>query len=208
MDKRLRTSIVLLVLFALLSQGTIAVCSELYWEKLKVAAEAIRSIKADFTQTRQLEILEAPLISRGKFYFKAPDFLRWEYSYPLINVMLKQGNNISVYQFQEGAWKPDLTQPLEVRGMIFAEINRWLKGRFDKAGGFTPSYSPGPPVCITLTPNDEYKRFLNRIELVFTEKPGVIQSLEIIESEEAKTRIDFKNMEINSVIPVQIFEKP
>lgn len=208
MDKRFKKSIVLVVLLALLSQGNIAVCSDLYWEELKGAAEAIRTIKADFIQTKELEILEAPLTSRGMFYYKAPDLLRWEYSYPLINVMLKQGNNIRVYQFLEGAWKSDSSQALEVRGMIFAEINRWLKGRFDKAGGFAPSYSSGPPVRITLTPSDEYKRFLNRIELVFSERPGVIHSLEIIESEEAKTRIEFTNIEINTVIPVGIFETP
>ena len=208
MDKRLRKSIVLLVLVALLAQGIIAVGSDLYWEEIKGAAEAIRTIKADFVQKRHLEILEAPLTSRGSFYYKAPDLLRWEYAYPLKNVMLKQGNKISVYQFQGGAWKPDSSQTLAVRGMIFAEINRWLKGRFDKADGFEPFYSSGPPVRITLTPSDEIKRFLNRIELVFCERPGVIRSLEIIESEEAKTRIEFKNIEIDTVIPIGIFEIP
>ena len=208
MDIRFRKSIILLVLLALLAQGNIAVCSDLYWEELKRAAEVIRTIKADFVQTKQLEILEAPLTSRGRFCYKAPDLLRWEYAYPLKNVMLKQGNKIHVYQFQGGAWKPDLSQTLEVRGIIFAEINRWLKGRFDKAGGFAPSYFSGPPVRITLTPSDEFKRFLNRIELVFSERPGLIRSLEIIESEEAKTRIEFTNIEINIVIPIGIFETP
>ena len=199
MNKLFIKSAVLIAFFVFLTEGNLAECPAQDWEDLKAAAKSVSTIKAEFKQIRQLEILKAPLISRGTFYYKAPDLLRWEYSFPLRNVMLKQGEIISVYQFREGAWKRDSIQALEVRGMIFAEINRWLKGRFDKTGGFTPSYSAGPPVGITLTPRDEFKRFLSRIELVFSERPGIIRSVEIIESENAKTRIEFINIDINNV---------
>lgn len=194
--------------FLLLAQGKLVVCPAQDWASLKEAAESIRTIEADFRQIRQLEILEAPLMSKGRFYYEAPNLLRWEYSFPLKNIMLKQGENIRVYQYREGAWKRESNQGLEIRGMIFAEINRWLEGRFDKTGGFIPAYSVGPPVSVTLTPRDEMKRFLRRIELVFSERPGIIRSVQIIESEKARTRIEFTNIEINHVLPAGIFEKP
>jgi outer membrane lipoprotein-sorting protein len=208
MDKRFRKSLVLFAVAATLVQGNSAVGLSQDWGELRRAAESIRTLKAEFTQKRHLRILETPLISKGKLYYKAPDLLRWEYLSPLKSAMLKDGEGINVYQFLEGAWKADSTQAVEVRRMIFAEINRWLKGRFNEASGFTPSYSSGPPVRITLTPGEEFKRFLNRIELVFSETPGIIRSVEMIESQEAKTRIEFTNLEINSHIPAEIFKKP
>ena len=205
MDKWFRK---LFILIAILVQGNPAVAFSQDWGTLKRAAESIHTLKADFTQKRHLRIFENPLISKGRLYYKAPDLLRWEYSSPLRSVMLKRGENINVYQFLEGAWKADSTKSFEARGMIFAEINRWLKGRFNEAGGFTASYNSGPPICITLTPNEEFKRFLNRIELIFSEKLGILRSVEIIESQEDRTRIEFTNVEINAHLPDGVFEKP
>lgn len=205
MDKRFRK---LFVLIAILVQGNPALGFSQDWGDLKRAAESIRTLKADFTQKRHLKILDAPLISKGRLYYRAPDLLRWEYSSPVRSVMLKRGEGITVYQFLEGSWKADSSQAVEVRRMIFAEINRWLKGRFNEASGFTPSYDSGPPVCITMSPREEFKRFLDRIELIFSERPGIIRSVEMIESQEARTRIEFTNLEINAHIPAGIFEKP
>jgi outer membrane lipoprotein-sorting protein len=205
MDKRFR---ILFILIAMLVHGNPAVGFSQDWADLRGAAESIRTLKADFTQKRHLKILEAPLISRGTLYYKAPDSLRWEYSSPLRSVMLKRGESINVYQFLEGAWKADSSQAIEVRRVIFAEINRWLKGRFNEASGFTPSYNSGPPVRITLIPREEFKRFLNRIELIFSERPGIIRAVEMIESQQARTRIEFTNLEINADLPAGVFEKP
>jgi outer membrane lipoprotein-sorting protein len=205
MDKRFRK---LFFLIAILVQGNPEVGFSQDWGDLKGAAESIRTLKADFTQKRHLKILEAPLISKGKLYYKAPDFLRWEYSSPLRSVMLKRGESINVYQFLEGEWQADSSQAVEVRRIIFAEINRWLKGRFNEASAFTPSYNSGPPVRITLTPSEEFKRFLKRIELIFSDRPGIIRSMEMIESQEARTRIEFTNLEINVHLPAGVFEKP
>jgi outer membrane lipoprotein-sorting protein len=205
MDKRFKK---LFILIAILVQGNPALGFSQDWGDLKRAAESIRTLKADFTQKRHLKILEAPLISKGRLYYRAPDSLRWEYSSPLRSIMLKRGERITVYQFMEGAWMADASQAVEVRRMIFAEINRWLKGRFNEASVFTPSYDSGPPVRITLTPREEFKRFLERIELIFSERPGIIRSVEMIESQEASTKIEFTNLEINAHIPTGIFEKP
>jgi outer membrane lipoprotein-sorting protein len=205
MGKRFRT---IFVLAAILVQGNLGVGFSQDWEDLKDAAESIRTLKADFTQKRHLRILKAPLISKGKLYYRAPDMLRWEYSSPLRSVMLKRGENVNVYQFLGGEWKADSSQAVELRRMIFAEINRWLKGRFREAGAFMSSYDSGPPVRITLTPKEEFRRFLTRIELNFSERPGIIRSVEMVESGDAMTRIEFANVEINTHIALSVFEEP
>ena len=52
------------------------------WESIHTAARDIRTVQADFTQEKHLQILAQPLVSRGRLIFAAPDRLRWEYEAP------------------------------------------------------------------------------------------------------------------------------
>jgi len=178
------------------------------WTSLKEASRNIRSVKADFLQKRTLQILTKPLLSEGKLFFYTPDSLRWEYLSPLRSVMLQKGNNIQVYNFSEGKWKPEMTQAVEARRMVLAEISRWFQGRFDESKAFKHTYSPGPPARIILVPGEGVNRFIQQIEIVLSVRPGVIDRVEIEEPGGSRTSIEFRNVEINSSISSEVFEKP
>jgi len=178
------------------------------WTSLKEAFRNIRSVKAEFLQKRYLQILTKPLLSEGKLFFYAPDSLRWEYLSPLRSVMLQKRNTIQVYNFSEGAWKPEMTQAVESRRMVLAEISRWFQGRFDESKAFKQTYSPGPPARIILVPGEGINRFLQRIEIVLSVRPGVIDRVEIEEAGNSRTSIEFRNVVINSSIASGVFEKP
>ena len=178
------------------------------WNSLKEASKNIRSVKADFLQKRFLQILTKPLLSEGKLFFNTPDSLRWEYLSPLRSVMLQKGNNIQVYNFSEGKWKPEMIQAVEARRMVLAEISRWFQGRFDESKAFKHTYSPGPPARIILVPGEGINRFIQRIEIVLSVRPGVIDRVEIEESGGSRTFIEFRNVVINSSISSEVFEKP
>lgn len=199
---------VVIAFTAALVYGNAAVSLSQDWQILKRAADSIRTLKSDFIQKKDLKILKTSLISKGRLYYQAPDMLRWEYLSPLRTVMLKNGEAVNAYQFYNGAWKGYSSQAIEPMRMVFTEINKWLKGQFNDTNAFTPSFTPGPPVHIILTPRDEFKPFLLRIELIFSERPGIIKSVKMIESDGTTTIIEFINVEINSDIPSEVFEKP
>jgi len=175
---------------------------------LKEAFRNIRSVKAEFLQKRSLPILTKPLLSEGKLFFSMPDSLRWEYLTPLRSVMLRKGNNIQIYNFSDGVWKPELAQAVESRRMVLAEISHWFQGRFDESTAFKHSYSPGPPERVILVSKEGINRFINRIEIIVSVRPGVIDRVEIEEPGGSRTSIEFKNVEINSSLPSEVFEKP
>jgi outer membrane lipoprotein-sorting protein len=185
-----------------------AVGSSQDWASLKEASRNIQSVKAEFLQKRNLQILTKPLLSEGRFFFYAPGFLRWEYLSPLRSVMLQKGDTIRPYHFSEGVWKPEMTQAVESRRMVLAEISQWFQGRFDESKAFTHLYSPGPPARVILTPKEGINRFIQRIEIVLSARPGVIDRVEIEEPGGSRTSIEFRNVEINSSLPSEIFEKP
>ncbi len=178
------------------------------WTSLKEASRNIRSVKADFLQKRFLQILTKPLLSEGKLFFSAPDSVRWEYLNPLRSVMLQKGSTIQVYNFSEGKWKPEIMQAVEARRMVLAEISQWFRGRFDESKAFKHGYSPGPPARVTMVPGEGINRFIQRIEIVLSARPGVIDRVEIEEPGGSRTSIEFRNVEINSSISSEVFEKP
>jgi outer membrane lipoprotein-sorting protein len=175
---------------------------------LKEASKNIRSLKGEFLQKRSLPILTKPLFSEGKLFFSMPDCLRWEYLTPLRSVMLRKGNNIQIYNFSDGVWKPEMAQAVESRRMVLSEISHWFQGRFDESKAFEHSYSPGPPERVILISREGINRFINRIEIILSVRPGVIDRVEIEEPGASRTSIEFKNVEINSSLPSEVFEKP
>jgi outer membrane lipoprotein-sorting protein len=178
------------------------------WTSLKEASRNIQSVKAEFLQKRYLKILTKPLLSEGKLFFYTPDSLRWEYLNPLRSVMLQKGNTIQIYNFFEGVWKPEMAQAVEARRMVLAEISQWFQGRFDESKAFKHVYSPGPPARVTMVPGEGINRFIQRIEIFLSVRPGVIDRVEIEEPGGSRTSIEFRNVEINSSFSSEVFEKP
>jgi outer membrane lipoprotein-sorting protein len=178
------------------------------WTSLKEASRNIRSVKAEFLQKRYLQILTKPLLSEGKLFFYTPDSLRWEYLSPLRSVMLQKGSTIQVYNYSEGVWRPEMAQAVEARRVVLAEISQWFQGRFDESKVFKHFYSPGPPARVTMVPREGINRFIQRIEIVLSAKPGVIDRVEIEEPGGSRTSIEFRNVEINSSFSSEVFEKP
>jgi outer membrane lipoprotein-sorting protein len=175
---------------------------------VKQAFRNIQSVKADFVQERHLQILKAPLVSQGRFFYLSSGSLRWEYLSPLRSVMLQKGDSIRLYHFSEGAWKQDMTQGVEARRMVLAEMSQWLQGRFEESKVFSHAYSPGPPGRVLLTPREGINKFILGIEIALSDRPGVIERVELSEPGGSATRILFRNVEINSSVASEIFDKP
>jgi len=184
-----------------------SVCSQ-DWAFLKESFRKIQSVKADFSQERHLQILKDPLISEGRFFYLASGSLRWEYLKPLRSVMLQRGDSIRLFHVSEGTWKQDMTQGVEARRMVLAEMSQWFQGRFEESRIFKHSYSQGPPARIFLTPGEGVNKFILGIEIVLSDRPGVIDRVEITEPGDSATRIVFKNVEINIGLDSKVFDEP
>jgi outer membrane lipoprotein-sorting protein len=207
-ERRVAKSVALLTIEVLLVLVLSRVAPAQDWESLRDATKSLRSLKARFIQKKDLKILSEPLVSEGRLYYRATGSLRWEYIAPLKSTMILSKGAIQLYTFSEGTWRREPAQAIEARRMVLSEIGQWLQGRFEETGTFTASYSPGPPVQVTLMPREGLKGFLTRIELIFSDRPGVIHYVEIIEPGKNRTKIEFIDVEINPSLPDEIFEKP
>ena len=178
------------------------------WASLKETFRNIQSVKAEFLQKRYLKILTKPLQSYGKLFFYIPNSLRWEYLNPLRSVMLQKGSTVQIYNFFEGVWKPEMPESVEATRMVLTEISQWFQGRFDESTAFKHLYSPDAPARVTMVPGEGINRFIRRIEIILSVRPGVIDRVEIEEPGGSRTTIEFRNVEINSRFSSEVFEKP
>jgi outer membrane lipoprotein carrier protein len=61
-------------------------------ERVSAAQTGLETIKARFSQRKESRLLAEPSVSRGVFYYKAPDRVRWEYDPPRsMSVVLSDG---------------------------------------------------------------------------------------------------------------------
>jgi len=176
------------------------------WEELKSAAASVTSLSADFVQEKHMQILARPLVSSGVFYFQSPASLRWEYRAPVRNILLMHDNRTERYVDTGHGLTKETGAGLQAMQIVLEQISQWLGGRFDENPMFTAKLETGPK--IVLTPKEKsFSRMIHHIDLVLSERPGIIDSVFIYESEDSFTKLVFKNAVLNQPIDAALFRK-
>lgn len=176
------------------------------WDAIKKGAGNISSVEASFTQTKQMEILAKPLVSKGKLYYQAPGSLRWEYSTPVWSVLLMHGSSISRYVKRGDTVVQDSAARIQSMRVVIQEIALWMKGDFDANPAFRAELKAGR--TILLTPKEKgMSEIITKIELKLSDRPGMIRSVTIYESEKSRTVLSFNDVKLNTKIPETLFRK-
>jgi outer membrane lipoprotein-sorting protein len=193
----------LLVLLAVTSWISIGWADN--WDQIKKAAEGIKTIEAHFVQEKHLKILSKPLISKGIFYYQAPNSLRWEYITPVRSILLMHnGKTRRFVKNQNGLVENSRTNPTGTQ-IILQEISMWLKGHFSDNPIFNATLEEGQK--IVLTPKEKgLSKMISHIDLILSDKPGIIKSVTIYEDPDSYTRLIFTNTKINKKIREAIFQ--
>jgi outer membrane lipoprotein carrier protein len=187
-----------------------AVCLAISWADVskdrKFFVDNLSSISAEFIQQKHMKILSKPLVSGGSFHFRTPSSLRWEYRYPVQSVLLAHDGTTRRYIRRNGTVIEDAGAHLQSLHVVLEEMTRWLKGRFDENPSFTVRQEPGPK--IVLSPKEKnLELMIQRIELIFSDQPGIMKSVVIYEGEDSFTRLDFKNVILNQPLADSLFNK-
>ncbi len=176
------------------------------FEKLRKDSARIQTISADFVQKKSMKILSKPLVSEGKFYYAAPDSIRWEYVKPLKSVVVSEKGKTRRYMAAGGKMIEDKTGGAQAMKIVLDEVAGWMGGRFTANPSFTAVIKEGPMTQITLTPAGKgMAGMIEKIEITISRKDASVQSVRIVESATAETRIDFKNVVINQSIQPSVF---
>jgi outer membrane lipoprotein carrier protein len=180
------------------------------WEPLRNATASIKTLSADFVQEKHLKILVKPLVSRGRFRFAAPGSVRWEYLEPIRTATLVHRGRIQRFVFskREGKFLQDMSATVEALRVVMEKLTGWMAGRFEQDDAFDAELSPGERPLVTLKPKSkEMSRMIERVEIQFSDRPGVVSSVKIVESPDSSTLIRFENVAVNEEIDIRLFEE-
>jgi outer membrane lipoprotein-sorting protein len=175
--------------------------------KLKVEnmSKALNSIDADFVQEKNLSVLSEKIISKGHLMFKKENLLRWEYFTPskyliVINkekVFIKDEKKTSKYDMNSNK--------------VFKEINdimiSCVQGTIFKSSKFKTSYFENEKYYkLEMTPKTKnMKDSFKKINLYFDKTITSVSKIEMIETSEDFTLIEFLNKKLNAPISENSF---
>jgi len=172
--------------------------------RIRQEAKNIKSLQADFVQQKQMKILVKPLISKGRFFFKQPASIRWEYLTPFKSVVMMHQGEVRRFFKKNGKVVRDSGASLQAMQVVMQNITHWLGGRFDKNSDFKMVVKKDR---ILLIPSKPMPGMIDRVELLLSTQPGIIESITIYEDKENYTKIEFKSLEINRPIADSVFQE-
>ncbi len=189
---------ILLVLCCLPQHGLAQICegSEACLRLIEQHQRSTRSLSARITQTKILSLMDQPLVSRGRFAFRAPDSVLWQLDDPAITVRIDaQGIHIPN--------RPEVEK--EISAMApFHRVMREMSGLFTgdlagASGAFTVTAGgEGDAIVVKLVPRqDSWKRLFQQIKLTFAAPHFVIRQIRMEEALGDRVEIEFSDLHRN-----------
>jgi outer membrane lipoprotein-sorting protein len=174
-------------------------------QQLNLASAGIQSIQSRFIQKKQLEFLDETIVSRGQFWFRRENQLRWAYEEPfeytiIINggkFIIRDGESVTAYDIGSNE--------------VFRQINDLIIGvvqgnileqdRFEMLAFENPDH-----YLVKLVPREEVLRdVICGMEVYFDKKDLTVSEIIMRESETDHTVITFFDKRFNETIPDPVF---
>lgn len=178
----------------------------LFKSNLAEMSRKTNTIKSDFIQEKNLSFLSEKIISKGLFYFKKENKIRWQYTEPFDYLIIINDDKI-FFKDEDKESKYDMGS-----NKIFNEINKIITGcvqgkilNNDKDYKIE-YYENDNFYYVKLTPySEKMKEFLSNIDIYFDKKDLSVSKLEMIELLGDYTKIEFLNKKLNEEIPDKEF---
>ena len=172
---------------------------------IKEKAKELNTITSDFTQLKHISFLDSKIKSKGKFYFKKENKLKWKYLSPFTYEIILNDGKVFI---DDGGKKSSFDAKSSKN---FTELNDLLVGSvtgdiFD-SDRFGISYLQNETYYVlTLTPKSaSMKKNLKKI-LIFLDKGNYsVAIVKMIEPSDDYTLITFKNKKLNATLPSNTF---
>jgi outer membrane lipoprotein carrier protein len=189
--------------------GTISFAWTDDWSSIRRAAGDVSTIQAEFSQTKQLKLLVNPIRAEGKLAYRRPGEIRWEYAGPIKSVLISNKQGVRRFTWRGGRYQSDGDAKLKPIQMVLGQMELWLRGDFSQSQLFAPALEPGPPARVKLVPRDKsLGKFITAVYVFLSETPGIVDTIEIWEGQDAVTRLKLKNVKVNQPIPPRTFQPP
>ena len=162
---------------------------------MSAAAEKIKTVRCDFTQTKHSKMLKGEQVSKGKMSCQQPDKLRWEYTSPKASTLLLNGTDARLT-------KDDGTNA--GRNKLVGEMARMIMNSVagksltdSKAFQVSAKEMPTEYVATLVPLRKDMKRMYTKLVLHFDLRQSTVTEVELHEKNGDRTIIELHDIHIN-----------
>jgi outer membrane lipoprotein-sorting protein len=164
------------------------------------------TIESKFIQEKNLSVISEKIITRGNFYFKKENKLRWEYTDPFRYLIIMNGDKVLIKdEKKENRFDA-------ASNKVFTEVNSIMVGSIrgtilEENKKFKIDYQENAEFnLVKLIPvSQQLKSYIAEIRIFFNKANYLVSKLEIEESSGDLTKIEFTGMKINTPVSDEIF---
>lgn len=167
----------------------------------------IRTLSAEFVQTRTLRALRSPVAPTGRMWFRAPGDFRWELGTPARTIVIRKGGTVSFIEpKKKRASLSAADEMARQTGMMdFPFIA--TPAEFDRRFEIISLERDGDLCRAALRAKEGPAReHLKALKLVFSVSTGHLATLEMAFRDGSSLRNDFSNVKINEKLPANMFD--
>jgi outer membrane lipoprotein carrier protein len=184
---RVKKTVLLVLSLLIMASGT----SADLLDDLKVRQTRIKSVSATFTQEKKTKLLSKPINSDGKFFYKHPDRIRWEYSGGTNMQVIFNGKDLWIYY-------PDLKEADKLSGLSqYASMMRFDVLSLSK--DYTITAKKDKSIAL-LTFVPKTKGPLSRIEMEIVDDSSFPRMVKLTDQNNEPTTITFRDVKLNTDI--------
>lgn len=160
---------------------------------------SMKTMTADFVETKHLQMLEEDAVQSGRLWYKAPSSMRWEYGKDFYGVLSQRG----AYMVRGGKRDGALTRGFSQTGKMVTGL---ISNLSDNLKDYKVSYlKEGKDLKITAVPTSpRMKGMVDCVVMKFDIATCLIKSFEIRNSA-GYTLITFSNVKKDAEIDSQLF---
>jgi outer membrane lipoprotein-sorting protein len=164
-------------------------------KKVDGAKASVTSLSGEFTQRNKVKLFKQELTSKGRFSFKKPRSIRWEYVSPDPSVMTLEGNKATLSTPGAAPQVFDLDKDATMRA-IFDQLLTWLgPGSIEAAQSDYDLSASGTTLTLTPKPAAAIAKAFARIELRFDPKTWLVKSILLVEKNGDEKEITFTKLQ-------------
>ncbi len=173
--------------------------------KVEKKLRSIQSIQSNFNQIYYSSSVSAPLVEKGKFYFKKPDLMKWEYKDPEEKIFLYKEGVFLLYIPED----KELFRSYSSKEKYESEILSLLSGKRQLNDNYLIEPSPFPSDSkkvpqLKLIPIEEGE--YTHILLEIDEKTWLILRAIFFDWAGNKNEFKFSKIKTDTRLPKNIFE--
>ncbi len=203
--------VILTFLFIIITAANFAAQSRLstaeakaFTARINAGSKNLRTLQADFVQTKKMDFLKNDIVSSGKMALQSPNLLSWKYSKPYKYSVIFKNNRI--YIDNQGK-----KSAVDAKSKYFEKINRLISGSatgnlFNDPEFKVSYYKTGAFTIARFVPkSSQLLKYVRQIDLYFTKDDTTVSRVSMQEASGDTSDIVFKNTKVNAKLPAASF---